>query len=100
MIPLEECKHRGLYKIQARNFSYGVFNKNQNGFVGIREKFSRKFLFTEFHHDTGPPYGTVKPLEFIEMCPLTEVKPGWHEDFYIENTELYEWIQKRLDKVS
>lgn len=62
-IPLEECEHGRIYKLNSRNLAYGVFNKKSQGFTGLRTKFDDIFLFEEDHWDTGVPYGTVKPLE-------------------------------------
>jgi hypothetical protein len=69
-IKREDCKDRVLYRIASRNLRFGVFNKAENGFNGIREKFGRLYIFQEYHYDNGPPFGTVLPL--IE---LTEVLP-------------------------
>lgn len=63
MIPLDQCEDRRLYKIGSRNLSYGVFRTESRGFIGIREKFGDRFLFEEYHWDTGEPFGTVTPLE-------------------------------------
>jgi hypothetical protein len=68
-IPLNRCKKGFLYKIHSRNLGVGVFN-GKDGFIGIRTKFGNKFLFTEYHWDTGAPYGTAKPLE--ELCSLPD----------------------------
>jgi hypothetical protein len=68
-IPLTSCKSRGIYMLHSRNLSIGVFNPENNGFIGIREKFGDKFLFTEFHYDTGAPFGTVRPLKEIGLLP-------------------------------
>ena len=68
-IPLEECEHRAVYRIRSRNLSVTVFDKDQRGFTGVREKFGDKFLFTEYHWDTGPPFGTAKPVEKIDVLP-------------------------------
>lgn len=69
MIPLSECKHGYVYKLKSRNLTSGVFNKEDNGFIGIRLKFNYEFLFTEYHWDTGEPFGTAKPLELLEQIP-------------------------------
>ena len=69
MIPLTECKHRGLYKLESRNLSFGVFLEDSRGFIGIREKFSSKFLFTEYHWEIGPPHGTATPTEYLGIIP-------------------------------
>jgi hypothetical protein len=62
-IPLEKCKDSYVYYIHARNAKVGIFNENDNGFIISRYKFDENFLFTEYHWDTGEPYGTVKPLK-------------------------------------
>ena len=69
-IRLSECKDRRLYKIHSRNLITGVFSEKVNGFIGIREKFDDKYLFTEYHYDTGPPFGTAKPV--VELSELPE----------------------------
>lgn len=60
-IPLDECEDAAVYKIHSRNLAVGVFVKARNGFIGIREKFGARYLFMEYHWDTGEPYGTVHP---------------------------------------
>jgi len=69
-IALVDCKDRMLYRIFSRNLGLGVFNQSNNGFIGIRNKFGRNYLFTEYHYDCGPPFGTVSPDEELEMAPL------------------------------
>jgi len=69
MIPLDECKNGMLYRISSRNLSLGVFREAVSGFIGIREKFGNYYLFTEYHWDTGPPFGTVHALEELEPVP-------------------------------
>jgi len=68
-IPLESCEDRFLYKISSRNLSLGIFNVKNNGFIGVREKFGSHYLFTEFHWDTGAPFGTVHPFEKLDKLP-------------------------------
>jgi hypothetical protein len=65
-IPLSDCKDRFLYRIHSRNLSLGVFNVNNAGFIGIREKFGHFYLFTEYHYDTG---ATVRPEKELEPVP-------------------------------
>lgn len=74
MIPLKDCKHGFVYRIHSRNLSIGVFNLEASGFVGIREKAGREYLFTEYHRDTGAPFGTVSPEAMIEECPLKDLR--------------------------
>lgn len=63
IIELDKCIDGNLYKLASRNLSYGVFSKKENGFIGIRQKFTLRFLDTEYHWDTGAPFGTASPLE-------------------------------------
>jgi hypothetical protein len=115
-IPLEECKHGGLYRIHSRNLSLGVFNEQSQGFIGIREKFGCYYLFTEYHWDTGPSFGTVSPVEFLEMYPGDPVesvtRPATQQDvderispkievgeeIRGENRDLFEWLGKKWDE--
>lgn len=71
-IQIKDCIHGGLYKIDSRNLSLGIYNENKNEFIGIRRKFGYLYLFEEFHYDIGPPYGTVKPIKLIEKSPLKD----------------------------
>jgi hypothetical protein len=64
MINLTRCKKRRIYKLISRNLSFGVFD-GETRFIGIRTKFGRKFLDTEDHWDTGPPFGTARPEEDV-----------------------------------
>ena len=61
-IKLDNCTKRNTYKINSRNLSYGVFD-GVNGFTGIRSKAKMRYLFTEYHREIGPPFGTVSPIE-------------------------------------
>lgn len=71
-----------MYRIASRNLISGVFSKETSGFVGIREKFGRVYLFEEYHVDTGKPYGTASPYEDLGEIPSdlevkeTEDVPG------------------------
>ena len=62
-IPLDKCVDGNLYRIRARNGTYGVFNKEGSSFTLAREKFENIYLFDEYHFDIGAPFGTVRPLE-------------------------------------
>lgn len=68
-IPLNRCKNGFVYEIQSRRLSVGVFVKERNGFIGIREKFGQHYLFMEFHQETGAPFGTVWPRKKIGSVP-------------------------------
>jgi len=78
-IPLDRCKPRYVYHIKSRNLVAGVYTGEDGGFIGIRRKFGREYLFAEYHCDTGAPYGTVMPKEEIAELPknieLRETNP-------------------------
>lgn len=66
-IKLPDCKPRMLYQIYSRNLILGVFD-GKDGFLGIREKFNSRYIFTEYHWD-GECFATVKPIKEIELVP-------------------------------
>lgn len=68
-IPLENCRNRGVYRIDSRNLTIGVFDEIHQSFIGIREKFGSRYLFAEYHWDTGAPFGTVRPQEMLTELP-------------------------------
>lgn len=70
-IPVDQCKKGVLYVLASRNLGTGVFNGDtkEPGFIGIREKFGNYFLFTEYHYDNGPPYGTASPIKELAIVP-------------------------------
>jgi hypothetical protein len=90
-IPFDELKHKGVYRIHSRNLDVGIFNEATRGFLGIREKFGSEYLFEEYHWDTGAPFGTVHALEFLELCPLDDIKTP--------TPELFGYLQVFDDKV-
>ncbi len=85
IIPIELCKHGFLYKIYSRNLDCGVYDETTKGFVGIRTKFGSRYLFTEYHWDTGAPFGTVQPIKEIKECVIKDLN-DW------KNPELFEWL--------
>jgi hypothetical protein len=108
MIPVAECKNGGLYKINSRNLAFGVYREESKGFVGIREKFGNVYLFEEYHWDTGAPFGTVKPQEFLEVCPLDDLREGWvglaekateyikvGQEVFLMNQKLFDWLKEK-----
>lgn len=75
----------GLYIIDARNAYLGVWNSCTLSFQIARTRYSRRllhgrmkwdyhsaYLFEEKHWDVGEPYGTAKPLVFLEQMPPSE----------------------------
>lgn len=69
LIPIDQCKHRGVYRIDCRNLGIGVYDEETKGFTGIRSKFGSKYLFEEYHWDTGAPHGTVDGTEYLHQLP-------------------------------
>ncbi len=79
MINLTQCKKRRVYKLISRNLSFGVFD-GKTRFIGVRTKFGRRFLDTEDHWDTGPPFGTARPEEDIGIIVPEEIILHVHEN--------------------
>ena len=79
MISLSECKKRRVYKLHSRNLSFGVFD-GDTGFIGIRTKFGSRFLDTEYHWDTGSPFGTAHPEEDTGIDVPEEIILHVHEN--------------------
>lgn len=98
-IKLEDCKDGNLYKINSRNLSLGIFIKEENGFVGIRQKFGQRYLFIEYHWDTGAPYGTVKPQNDLGGTPFgvlpkaVEFGEGEVKDL---TSKVFQWLDQKL----
>lgn len=91
-IKMGDLKNSHSYKIWARNAYVGIWVKSEKGFMISRYKVGKNpYLFVEYHWDTGIPYGTVKPLELIEKCPL-ELKEN------LEGSEKQEML-KYLDNL-
>jgi hypothetical protein len=66
-IPMSECIPRRVYELSSRNLIVGVWDADTRGFIGIRKKFGATYLFTEFHWDTGPPFGTAMPIRVLDV---------------------------------
>lgn len=94
-ISVTECQPRQLYRVAARNFRFGVFKPDCStdgfsaGFIGIRSKFSRRFLDVEYHWDQGPPYGTAKPVEDLGVSVPVEIPLD------IRSPELFAWLENQ-----
>lgn len=87
-IPVNEIKLGYTYKLSARNFLYGVAIKSYNivEFIGIRTKFQSTYLFEEVHWDEDETFGTAKPLEEIEKCPV--------ENIHRDSPELFSYLER------
>ena len=62
-IPRNELVDRRVYLLISRNLSVGAWNEANGGFIGIREKFGREYLFTEYFSDGVSPVGTASALK-------------------------------------
>jgi hypothetical protein len=91
-----------VYEIRCRNLLYGVFDGNR-GFIGIREKFGYRYLFTEYLNKP-PGHGTVvelireigpvpADLELVES--YTEGTPGGQR--WRTYKPLFDYLQKLED---
>lgn len=95
-LSIEQCRIGGLYLLDSRNLAIGVFRKSPESlltksgfthdFVGIRDKFGRRYLFSEFHGDCGEPWGTAYPIRLLEDCQIKNL----HEE---DNNLLFEWLE-------
>lgn len=79
----------GLYKIEARNASYGIWLPMESGFAISRIKFGDNFLFVEFHWDCLA-FATAKPINLIERSPFI----GKDFDDAGKNAEILKYLNK------
>lgn len=73
-IPIAECTPGRVYQIQSRNLTFGVYDGNE-GFIGLRQKFGHRYLFTEYHWDQGPPHGTVSGQKDLGIDLPADISP-------------------------
>ena len=69
-VPVDELKDNYLYWVSARNLKLAVYRKSTKGYLGIREKFSNRFIFEEYDWDLADDFKTCTPLEEICECPV------------------------------
>jgi hypothetical protein len=72
----------------------GVFN-GVTGFIGIREKFNHEYLFTEYHYDTGAPYGTVHSVEDAGIELPSNIEAVENLAGGAPNVALFEWLMAK-----
>lgn len=98
-IPIDKCRNGWLYRLYSRNLNLGIYRAGDKDFVGIREKLGRRFLFAEYHWDTGEPYGTANPLEAVCECPIKDIREYLSIDADKSNIEtnqaLFDWIEQQ-----
>lgn len=64
-IPVADLEHGRAYRIKSRNLRVGFWNADKDGFVGVREKFGDRYLFTE--HQWRERGGTANALEALDV---------------------------------
>jgi len=83
-IPLSECKDRGVYRVQARNFSLAAFRAADRCFIGIRHKFDNRYLFGEVGDETA------FPMDYLEQLP-EGIECTWGAE---KNLPLFEYLER------
>ena len=79
-IPLSALIPRAVYRLKSRNLLVGVWDPAKGGFIGVRQKFTSRYLFTEYHWDVSETHGTAQALELLDTViptdlPLVEYLP-------------------------
>lgn len=91
-IKIDDLKNNYSYKIIGRNAYVGIWVENEKSFMISRYTGLKPYLFHEYHWDIGTPFGTVKPIELIELCPFSvKGKMGYNK---IEEKKLLEYLDK------
>lgn len=92
-IPHEDLIDRRLYRLRGRNIFVGLWWPEVSGFVGVRQKFDSRFLFTELLNDGIMCAGTVTPLGDASVDLPTEIVLNDHHD----NVALLDWLEIQVD---
>ena len=71
-IKFGDLKQGFLYKIAARNASYGIWVERRGAFLISRTKFDDNYLFEEWFRDKDEinQFGTAIPIKEIEKSPF------------------------------
>lgn len=83
----EDLKDLYLYEILARNGNFGIYIKERNSFLLMREKFGFVYPFEEYHVDNSF-HGTVRLMKEIEKSPFT-LEDVTMKEFPDENGKTY-----------
>jgi len=89
-IKIEDLQDRKLYRLLARNIKIGVWNAARQEFLGIREKFGRRFIDAELHWD-APAFATAAPIEVLGELPEHIAL----DDNIFRNTEFFSWLEEQ-----
>lgn len=93
-ILFEDCEENWLYLIDARNASLGVFQKEAEGFIIARTKFSNTYLFIEIHYDMSEHHGTATPLLKLEKVPFEVL----YKDSIYSDKRLLQWLIEKKEE--
>lgn len=73
-VPADDLEPGRAYRLKSRNLFVGFWEPERGGFIGVREKFGDRFLFTEYLYKELS--GTALPIEALDLwageVPLTE----------------------------
>ena len=68
-----DCHHRKLYKLKSSYIDFGVFNSDDDSFIGIMDRSNKKYFHREYHAQALRPENTAFPLELIGDCPVKDL---------------------------
>jgi len=95
-LKMDELKNGYLYKIIARNASFGIWKEDIKGFIISRVKFGSNYLFEEHHYDHDK-WPTAQPVEEIEKSPFdtSDINEKEALDYLNQFEENREWMWPR-----
>lgn len=64
-IEKDQLQPRRAYRLKSRNLLVGVWDPESDGFIGVRQKFGDKYLFTEYFY--GETWGTAHAVEALDF---------------------------------
>jgi len=97
-IKMPDLKDGYLYRIIARNASYGIWKESTSGFIISRDKFGHNYLFEEYHYDCEA-FATAQPIKEIEKAPFQIKHNEGHDsggewDYYDDEEEILAYLNK------
>lgn len=98
-IKLKDCIEGGLYIIEPKIYTVGIFWKEIDAFIVIENKWDSRFLNLQYHFEngiiSGPFVGIIKPTFFVCMTPkhlLLDTDPETTQ-------ELFTWLDTQLNSL-
>ena len=85
MIEMNNCLDGHLYSLDDTKLTYGVYRKDWRQFIGIQNKYGKKFLEDTWHIQANNGKGAV-PLQCLEKCPIHPIK--------CNSIELFLWLEQ------